>query len=91
MTTKRKYHRNISAPVPIFQRSIYQSRVLLSDELSINRKVYGSNKRVVNEFPATYALREVSEGCGRVEGTTCGVRSYSSERGAKWVIQRRVG
>lgn len=27
------------------------------DELWINRKVYGGNKRVVNEFPATYALR----------------------------------
>lgn len=78
--------------MPIFQRSIYQSRMLLLDELSINRKVYGGNKRVVNEFPATYpALREVSVGYGRVEGTTCGVRSYSSERGAKWVIQRRVG
>lgn len=33
--------------------------MLLLDELSINRKVYGGNKRVVNEFPATYALREV--------------------------------
>lgn len=48
--------------------NVYQSRrALLLDELWINREIYGDNKRVVNEFPATLrSLAEVRAGgvCG---------------------------
>lgn len=85
--TPQKY----SSPISIF--SIYQSRILLFDELWINREVYGGNKRVVNEFPATYALREVSEGVRARRGDILAafVRARAKGGARNGLHRRRTG
>lgn len=66
MTKTKRRHRNMFSITPVFQCHL-SKLIFFLNELWINRKVYKGKKRVVNEFPATYVFREVSEGCGRVE------------------------